>query len=233
MEDENVFSAVWRGLRAPEPNLVLRVALSLATGLGFVAAASAAAWAYAHLASDGRVRDSYVGIATVLGGGCWLVTLYLIWRSMRRGRAFVLPAIATIGIVVAVIGGGAAIDELLRVRDEEFLIAAVVLLGGAAIILVWLPTALRLLQGRPVVGADNLVRVHCPRCGYSLIGLRDLRCPECGTEFTIDELIRAQSYSGVPRGSADEEKRVSDPRWRSATKDGEGAGRLESQNGAR
>ena len=52
--------------------------------------------------------------------------------------------------------------------------------------------------GRPVVGRDNLVRVKCPECGYSLIGLRDLRCPECGATFTIDELIRAQHYGGVP-----------------------------------
>ncbi len=32
---------------------------------------------------------------------------------------------------------------------------------------------------------------HCPRCGYSLVGLRQCRCPECGTEFSLDELWRA------------------------------------------
>ena len=65
----------------------------------------------------------------------------------------------------------------------------------------------RLLRGKSVVGPDNQVRVHCPSCGYSLIGLRNLRCPECGTEFTIDELIRSQGYSGVKKVSPEEAER--------------------------
>ncbi|MCH9033356.1 MAG: hypothetical protein IID42_02485 [Planctomycetes bacterium] len=29
----------------------------------------------------------------------------------------------------------------------------------------------------------------CPKCGYDLKGLAMARCPECGTEFTLDELF--------------------------------------------
>ncbi len=28
----------------------------------------------------------------------------------------------------------------------------------------------------------------CPSCGYNLSGLTRCRCPECGTEYSIDEL---------------------------------------------
>jgi hypothetical protein len=35
--------------------------------------------------------------------------------------------------------------------------------------------------------------VACPRCGYNLTGLREARCPECGTQFTLDELMAAQA----------------------------------------
>lgn len=34
---------------------------------------------------------------------------------------------------------------------------------------------------------------HCPSCGYLLKGLRATRCPECGTEPTLDELWAAQT----------------------------------------
>ena len=79
--------------------------------------------------------------------------------------------------------------------------AALCLVAGAVTLLFWLPTAQRLRLGRPVVNSENLVNVTCPHCGYSLIGLRDLRCPECGTQFSIDELIRRQNY-GIPLQSA-------------------------------
>jgi predicted Zn-ribbon and HTH transcriptional regulator len=29
----------------------------------------------------------------------------------------------------------------------------------------------------------------CPNCGYNLTGLREARCPECGSQFTLDELF--------------------------------------------
>jgi DNA-directed RNA polymerase subunit RPC12/RpoP len=34
--------------------------------------------------------------------------------------------------------------------------------------------------------------VACPNCGYNLTGLGESRCPECGSRFTLDELLAAQ-----------------------------------------
>lgn len=34
--------------------------------------------------------------------------------------------------------------------------------------------------------------ISCPVCEYSMTGLQDSRCPECGTRFTLDELFSAQ-----------------------------------------
>jgi hypothetical protein len=36
------------------------------------------------------------------------------------------------------------------------------------------------------------VTVHCPRCDYSMKGLTECRCPECGTQYSIDSLIHLQ-----------------------------------------
>src|SRR5438552_13839611 len=38
-----------------------------------------------------------------------------------------------------------------------------------------------------IVTAEN---VPCPSCGYNLRGLREARCPECGSSFTIEQLVR-------------------------------------------
>ena len=32
----------------------------------------------------------------------------------------------------------------------------------------------------------------CPTCGYNMSGLKGTRCPECGSEFTLDALLAAQ-----------------------------------------
>lgn len=32
---------------------------------------------------------------------------------------------------------------------------------------------------------------YCPKCGYNMAGLSATNCPECGAEFTIDQLRRA------------------------------------------
>ncbi len=44
-------------------------------------------------------------------------------------------------------------------------------------------------RARIVTGDD----VPCPSCGYNLRGLREARCPECGSSFTIEQLVRSSS----------------------------------------
>ncbi len=39
--------------------------------------------------------------------------------------------------------------------------------------------------------------VTCPTCGYNLTGSSECRCPECGSKFTVDELMGLQA--GVER----------------------------------
>jgi hypothetical protein len=34
--------------------------------------------------------------------------------------------------------------------------------------------------------------IVCPSCGYNLTGLQGTRCPECGTFYTLDELLAGQ-----------------------------------------
>ena len=31
--------------------------------------------------------------------------------------------------------------------------------------------------------------ITCPSCGYNLTGLKEARCPECGAQYTLDQLL--------------------------------------------
>ena len=115
------------------------------------------------------------------------------WTAARVARTAYAAVAAALGgvvawVAVAILSGG---------RDEEFVvfIASVTppLLWLVASVLVWRETdaerSVRLrAQGR---GGDG-PGVPCPTCGYDMTGLKSTRCPECGSEFTIDELIAAQ-----------------------------------------
>jgi hypothetical protein len=58
-----------------------------------------------------------------------------------------------------------------------------------ATIVVWRETPAERAARISRAGADALV---CPTCGYNLTGLREARCPECGAQFTLNELLAAQ-----------------------------------------
>jgi hypothetical protein len=69
--------------------------------------------------------------------------------------------------------------------DRMFLVGAAALMAGAAVCGAWVPAAACLdRRGRPAGGP-----VVCVACGYSMRGLADLTCPECGRRHTIDELV--------------------------------------------
>jgi hypothetical protein len=40
----------------------------------------------------------------------------------------------------------------------------------------------------------------CLRCGYNLSGLKQCRCPECGSEFELDKLWNAYLFPNGDRG---------------------------------
>ena len=102
-----------------------------------------------------------------------------------------------------------AIEGTFRGPTIPILLAVCILLCMGAT--VWLvESALhRLNTARPLVAPTGEINVECPACGYSMVGLDQCRCPECGAEYTIDDLIRRQGYGvlrfGRPAAETDEE----------------------------
>lgn len=64
-----------------------------------------------------------------------------------------------------------------------------------AIAFLWRDEQVYVARGMEINGEPLAV---CPQCSYSLRGLREVRCPECGWSATVDEFL-----SNVIRQAAD------------------------------
>jgi len=187
-----------------EPGVVFRIFISVISGALLAAAAFVGAWLYAaYLRYGGHsirnyvyVRDEYLAVSFSLAGLIWSGFLYWTWRYVSQKASFVPTVIGSIVIGIGAIMLTVLIDRFVR-REEEYLIAALWLVAGAAVVWLWMGYVERWRAGRPVVTEEGTVNVVCPDCGYSMVGLRELRCPECGAAFALDEIIRLQNYDGV------------------------------------
>jgi len=75
-------------------------------------------------------------------------------------------------------------------------------IGGISAIVLWVAATVFVWRETPAERAQRISRssksaVTCPTCGYNLTGLSESRCPECGSKFTLDELIAGQPSSRV------------------------------------
>lgn len=177
--------------------VVARVVISLSSACVLCAAALVSIWVLENVyALYGERWWLMSFFAAAVAEGAVLVRIWKPARPTTCSSTVARPLALTIITATATIIGCALAEVFVR-RDDELVMGAVGLLGGAGILMIWLPALNRLMVGRRVVDDVNTVNVFCPACGYSLVGLRDLRCPECGASFTIDELIRSQNYTGV------------------------------------
>ena len=60
--------------------------------------------------------------------------------------------------------------------------------GLLSTIMVWRETELDRAQRLAQTSSGIL---GCPHCGYNMTGLKIARCPECGIEYTLNELFAA------------------------------------------
>lgn len=107
------------------------------------------------------------------------------WSSRRIGLSIAAGA----GSIIA----GGALGIIVSFVDDSF----AVFFGGISAILLWLVATCLIWRETREERASRLrgtssQTIACPICGYNLTGLRTTMCPECGTTFTIDELLTAQ-----------------------------------------
>lgn len=149
-----------------------------------------------------RVPDDVLTIGLIFAGCLYPAVLYAIWRPHRNKRPMWLGSAITVSIFLVAVFAQIMIDEMCM-GDEEALMMAVWCGTFAAIFYVWLQVYRRYGSGRALYGEDEKLDIRCPACEYRMVGLREARCPECGQEYTIDELLSRQDFRALrPRRSA-------------------------------
>lgn len=201
---------LWRELADGSTGWVVRLLVTLALGAALAGASLIVAFGLAAVVPSWNryygwspnpsvdyiyPDDELVGWLLALASIAFLGASVWIWSRPSRNRAVWRPMIWTVGIVALAVLLSVWADDQLR-GDTELVVAGVLMLAGAALLVVWTAAARDLRRGRPLRNEqDGLPDVRCPSCDYRMVGLRESRCPECGTAYTLDELLAKQAFA--------------------------------------
>ena len=196
---------LWRELVDGSAGPIVRSVVSIALGgvlaagalgLSFLLAAVVPAWSRSY-GRGPSPTDELVASTLALTSLLYIAALVWIWtRSQRNPRHEFWRALwMTLLVVAAVAVLGFFIDQTEPFRYAfDVLISTLLCLGGAVVLLIWLQAVRRFVQGRPLRDPDGTLDVRCPTCGYRMVGLHESRCPECGTTYTLDDLLSRQEF---------------------------------------
>jgi len=126
----------------------------------------------------------------------------LLWRSLVRWTAARVARTAVVSGLALLVGtaAGFLFTALAPWAPGQI----VVLVAGGTVPITWVLGTVVIWRETPRERADRLQRlgasVVCPLCGYNLAGLREVRCPECGGSFTLDQLAATQPRPAAEAG---------------------------------
>ena len=124
-------------------------------------------------------------------GAYWV----MLWRDMVpwNRRRVARTALAT----AASLAGGVAVALACLAVKRQVPLPIAVMIGGGTVpitwvlstVLIWRETAAERLAR---LTAHGMPALACPLCGYDLAGLTEARCPECGSSFTLEQIVLAR-----------------------------------------
>ena len=128
-------------------------------------------------------------------GAYWVV---LWWDMVQWNRRRVaLTAGAT--VLCLLIGAAVALGSL--ALYPMLLLPPAVLIGGGTVPITWVLSTVLIWRETPAERMSRLTThgapaIACPLCGYNLAGLTQARCPECGAQFTLEQVFLARPRPG-------------------------------------
>ena len=211
-DDSGAQPLLWRDLRSGQVGLAPRLALSVIAALVLAALAmlvlgiievviepvartytfGGGVRTYAHT----PIRDEHVVVALSVAAVLWFVCLLKIWATYGRFRNVLRCIFVVLAIWAVVIPLCVAIDLAVGYSGELLIVGCVLCAIGGSILVITM-TAYRAYRGKMMYTPQGELNLNCPSCGYSMVGLEQSRCPECGTGYTLDELIQRQNYGGL------------------------------------
>ena len=133
--------------------------------------------------------------SVVVAGFVVLYWLGLWYKSVRWTPARVTTTFFSgLGCLVVSTILGVLVTATLRYGPDEEL---AIFLSGLLTIVSWLAVSVLAWRETP---AERAARIRasggdvlfCPKCGYNMTGLYEARCPECGSRYTLDQLLAHQ-----------------------------------------
>jgi hypothetical protein len=131
------------------------------------------------------------GVIYAFDGVYWV----LLWRSsVRWTRQWVWLTAASAPVAIL---AGSFIALFISLLASRIPAAISLLLAGGFPPVIWVLAAVLIWRETPEERIERLSAsaheaISCPVCGYNLTGLREAACPECGSAFTLDGLLRSQ-----------------------------------------
>ena len=187
-------------LRSGHAGWIIRSAASVATAMVLVAFALIALGIMEI--SGAWVRDHHIAMGLCMAGLVWCCSLIFLWKGFRRGQRAIRTLFTIVAIWFVIIPLCVFVEA--TASREELVIAGLIVLGfGLTFFAVGLSTY-RALGGSKLADEAGEVRVNCPSCSYSLVGLSSSNCPECGWVGTIDRLIELQDYGAIRAEQAEQ-----------------------------
>jgi hypothetical protein len=119
----------------------------------------------------------------------------LLWRSLvhwTRRRTVTTALAAPVSVLV-----GACVGSGVMIFLGQVPLPIAMLVGGGVVPICWVVATVLIWRETSHERIERLTRANrgvlvCPICGYNLTGLHEARCPECGSRFTLDQLLTAQ-----------------------------------------
>lgn len=155
--------------------------------------------------SERQIIEMYALVVQFyLNGSVVMLVQWLIWRPVvawtsRRKARTIAVWVAT--PVVTILQTAAWItcfqsDQDFAVRASVVSTVVVTALALITNYALWTETPRERAKRTAVAGLN---RTTCPLCRYDLSGLTNLRCPECGHEFTFGALIEENRRRETPQ----------------------------------
>jgi hypothetical protein len=126
----------------------------------------------------------------LISAGLFVAAWTLVWRSQvawtpSRKALTMLSVLWSVGIAFL---PGMLLAMVTQDEDVGIVFGGLfwLLAWVASTTLIWRETARERGARLHTLGYGTVI---CPGCSYNMTGLREARCPECGTQYTLDELF--------------------------------------------
>ena len=182
---------LWTELADGSAGVVVRIIITIAVAFALTAASVLGAYLISF-GSSRRIDDELFLLCLSIAGILYFGIILWIWSHQRNKRPIFSAVAKTLGLwvvaIILMIGVSAALPR------EEPLIFAIFCAGAAVTLLFWVEFWRHYARGRSLYDQNGSLNLLCPECNYQMVGLREARCPECGSEYTLDRLFLRQNF---------------------------------------